>query len=134
MELPEHHKGRMPLGRLRHWARMVKSDILALYLAVKHVRAPLYAKVLAAIVVGYALSPIDLIPDFIPVLGYIDDVILLPLGIALVIRLLPADVLRQCREEARTSPWAQRPKIWLAAHVIIMLWIAAAYLCYKWLM
>ena len=134
MELPEHHKGRMPLGRLRHWARMVKSDILALYLAVKHVRTPLYAKVLAAIVVGYALSPIDLIPDFIPVLGYIDDIILLPLGIALVIKLLPSDVLKQCREEARTHSSVMRPKIWLAAYVIIMLWIAAAYLLYEWLL
>ena len=134
MELPEHHKGRMPLGRLRHWARMVKSDILALYFAVKHVRTPLYAKVLAAIVVGYALSPIDLIPDFIPVLGYIDDIILLPLGIALVIKLLPSDVLKQCREEARTHSSVMRPKIWLAAYVIIMLWIAAAYLLYEWLL
>ena len=134
MELPEHHKGRMPLGRLRHWARMVKSDILALYLAMNHVRTPLYTKVLAAIVVGYALSPIDLIPDFIPVLGYIDDVILLPLGIALVIKLLPNDVLKQCREEARTHPAVMRPKIWLAAYVIIMLWLAAAYLLYEWLL
>ena len=134
MELPEHHKGRMPLGRLRRWARMVKSDILALYLAVKHVRTPLYAKVLAAIVVGYALSPIDLIPDFIPVLGYIDDIILLPLGIALVIKLLPSDVLKQCREEARTHSSVMRPKIWLAAYVIIMLWLAAAYLLYEWLL
>lgn len=134
MELPDHNKGRMPLGRLRHWARMVKSDILALYLAMNHVRTPLYTKVLAAIVVGYALSPIDLIPDFIPVLGYIDDVILLPLGIALVIKLLPNDVLKQCREEARTHPAVMRPKIWLAAYVIIMLWLAAAYLLYEWLL
>lgn len=104
---------------------------MALYFAMKHPQTPLFVKIVAAVVVGYALSPIDLVPDFIPVLGYIDDIILLPLGIALVIRLLPKDVLQQCREEARTHPSVMRPKIWLAAYAIIMLWIAVAYLLYE---
>jgi uncharacterized membrane protein YkvA (DUF1232 family) len=84
----------------RAWARALKRDTYALYLAVRDPRVPWYAKALAAAVVAYALSPIDLIPDFIPVLGYLDDLLLVPLGLALALRLIPAPVLAECRREA----------------------------------
>lgn len=117
--------------RLKQWARKLKNDVIAMYFAMKHPRTPLYAKVLIAIIVGYALSPIDLIPDFVPVLGYVDDVILLPLCIALVIRIIPTDVLVACREEARNNPPTTKPKVWVAAYVIVMLWIVAFYCLYN---
>jgi len=85
----------------KQWARRLKRDIYALYLAARDPRVPWYAKALAICVVGYALSPLDLIPDFIPIIGYLDDLILVPLGIALVIRLIPAETLADCRERAQ---------------------------------
>lgn len=100
---------------LSQWARKLKNEVIAMYFVIKHPETPLYAKVLAAIIVGYALSPIDLIPDFIPILGYVDDVILLPLGIAFVIKMIPGSILDICREKAKTTPPATKPKIWLAA-------------------
>ena len=133
MELPQKSERPRMLERLKQWARSCKSDIIALHLAMKHPRTPLYAKILAAVVVGYALSPIDLIPDFIPVLGYIDDVILVPLGIALVIKLLPDEVLQQCREEIRMNPPTFRPKMWIAACAVILVWAAIAYHLWEWL-
>jgi uncharacterized membrane protein YkvA (DUF1232 family) len=84
-------------------ARLLQRETVTLYLACRHPRVPWYAKILALIVVGYALSPIDLIPDFIPVLGYLDDLILIPLGIMLVIRLVPADVIVECRAKSDFS-------------------------------
>ncbi len=117
--------------RLKQWARKLKSDVIAMYFALKHPETPLYAKVFVAIIVGYALSPIDLIPDFVPVLGYIDDVILLPLGIALAINLIPTVVLKACREEAMDNPPAIKPKIWAAAYVIVILWCVVLYALYK---
>ena len=113
--------------RLQNWARELKRDVIALYFAVRHTRTPWYAKVAAAIVVGYALSPIDLIPDFVPVLGYLDDVILVPLGIALVIKLMPDDLLENCRQEALQNPPSIRPKNQVAALIIVLLWILSAY-------
>ena len=88
------------LTTLRRRARAIKRDTLALYLAARHPGTPWYAKALAVFIVGYALSPIDLIPDFIPVLGYLDDVILLPIAIVLCIRLIPVHVLDDCRAAA----------------------------------
>lgn len=96
----------------------------ALYLVYKDPRMPWYARGLAAIVVGYAFSPIDLIPDFIPVLGYLDDIILVPLGIALVIRLIPGEVLDECRERARTLE--DKPVNKTAAAVVILIWLLLA--------
>lgn len=119
--------------RLQQWARRLKSDVIAMYFALKHPQTPLYAKIFAAIIVGYALSPIDLIPDFIPILGYLDDVILLPIGIAIAIRLIPASVLDACRQEAKNNPPAMKPKNWIAAYVIVMLWIIVLYALFKWL-
>jgi uncharacterized membrane protein YkvA (DUF1232 family) len=119
--------------RLKKWARKLKSDIIAIYFALKHPLTPLYARLVAALVVGYALSPIDLIPDFIPVLGYLDDVILLPLGIALAIKLIPSAILAACREEVQKNPPALKPKIWLAAYVIGLLWLSVLYALYEWI-
>ena len=113
----------MSLAALRERADALKRETLALWYALRHPRTPLAAKVVAWIVVAYAVSPIDLIPDFIPVLGILDDVILLPLGIALCLKLLPADVMAECREQARES--LERPHNYFAAAVIVALWIGA---------
>jgi uncharacterized membrane protein YkvA (DUF1232 family) len=95
------------LQRLRYWARGIKRDVHALYLAARDPRVPWYAKAVALAVAAYALSPIDLIPDFIPVIGYLDDLIIVPLGILLAVRLIPADVLAELR--AAASEAAERP-------------------------
>jgi len=117
--------------RLRDWARLIKRDVHALYLAGRDPRVPWYAKALAALVAGYALSPIDLIPDFIPVLGYLDDVILVPLGIAAVIRLIPPDVMAEHRAMAAAAQ--ERPVSRAAAIAVIVAWVAAAAVC-VWLL
>jgi uncharacterized membrane protein YkvA (DUF1232 family) len=111
-------------GRLRDWARLIKRDVHALYLARRDPRVPWYAKALAALVAGYALSPIDLIPDFIPVLGYLDDVILVPLGIAVVIRLIPPEVMAEHRDMAAAAQ--ERPVSRGAAAAVIGIWVVAA--------
>lgn len=111
-------------GRLGNWAKIVRRDVHALYLASSDPRVPWHAKLLAILVAAYALSPIDLIPDFIPVLGYLDDVILLPLAIALVIRLIPAPVMEEHRALAAAA--AERPVSRLGAMVVIGVWLASA--------
>jgi uncharacterized membrane protein YkvA (DUF1232 family) len=112
------------LGRLKRWARRLKVEVHALYLAYKDPRVPWYARVFAAVVVGYAFSPIDLIPDPIPVLGYLDDLVLIPLGVALAIRMIPPHVLDECREEAREAK--ERPVSMVAAVVVVAVWVALA--------
>lgn len=112
------------LARIRLWARAVKTDVVALYLAARDPRVPLLAKLVAGLVAAYALSPIDLIPDFIPVLGYLDDVILVPLGILLAVRLIPPALMEELRAEARGR--LGRPTSRATALVIILLWIALA--------
>ncbi len=104
---------------------------MALYFAAGDPRVPWYAKIVAACVAAYALSPIDLIPDFIPVLGYLDDLILVPLGIALAIRLIPPALLAEHR--ARATEEAKRPVSRLGAAVIIIIWLALAFLILFWL-
>ena len=104
-------------------ARKLKQEIYALCLACKDPRVPWYGRVLAVIVVGYAFSPIDLIPDPIPVIGYIDDLILIPLGIALVIKMIPPDVLQDCREKADETLKGGKPKNWIAGGIVILIWI-----------
>lgn len=111
------------LNRWRGWARAVKRDTLTIWLAARHPRTPWYARLLAVLVVGYAFSPIDLVPDFIPVLGYLDDLLLVPLGLVLVIRLLPLDVLADCRQRAVELGQQDRQKNWFAATVIVLLWL-----------
>jgi uncharacterized membrane protein YkvA (DUF1232 family) len=104
-------------------ARRFKLEVHALYLASKDRRVPWHARALAAVIVAYAFSPIDLIPDPIPVLGYLDDLILIPLGIALVIRLIPAEVLQECRERAASKRQEGKPRNWIAGGVIILIWL-----------
>src|SRR3982074_359232 len=112
------------LSRMKTWARRLNRDGHAIYLASRDPRVPWTVKLLAIAVAGYALSPIDLIPDFIPVLGVLDDLIIVPLGIWLVIALIPEDVMRECR--AIASAKAQRPVSKAAAIVIVALWISGA--------
>ncbi len=114
------------LERLEAWARRLKTELLALYLAYKDPRTPPHARVLAIVVVAYAFSPIDLIPDPIPVLGYLDDLILIPLGIALAVRMTPPDVLTECREEARSIGDRAGPKGTAAAVVVVVAWLLLA--------
>lgn len=114
------------MGLLTQWrrrAKELKADIYALYLAARDPRVPWYAKALALLVTAYAFSPIDLIPDFIPVLGYLDDLVLLPIGIAVTIRLIPAPVWAECRARARDETTPRQRAGWVAAGVIVLLWI-----------
>ena len=115
------------MERAKNWARVIKRDVHALYLASRDPRVPWYTKALAIVIAGYALSPIDLIPDFIPVLGYLDDVILVPAGIWLVVRLIPADIMAEHRALAAAAQG--RPVSRTAAVVILIIWLAAATLC-----
>ena len=110
------------LARLKPWAGMLKQEVHAIYLAARDPRVPWYAKALAIFVAGYALSPIDLIPDFIPVLGYVDDLIIVPLGIWVVISLIPTEVLAEYRAVASA---AERPVSKAAAVAIVVSWILA---------
>jgi uncharacterized membrane protein YkvA (DUF1232 family) len=112
------------LEKIKAHAKALKGEIHALYLAARDPRTPWYAKALIACVVAYALSPIDLIPDFIPVLGYLDDLILLPLGIYLALKLIPAEVLIDARRRASEVP-SNLAKRWSAALIIIILWLVA---------
>lgn len=113
---------------IRNWARRLKRDGVALWFACRHPGTPLLAKALAMLVVAYALSPIDLVPDFIPVLGYVDDVLLLPALIWLTIRLVPEPVMRECR--AKSDEWMERegrkPRSTWGAVLIVAVWIALA--------
>jgi uncharacterized membrane protein YkvA (DUF1232 family) len=109
------------LNRLKNWARSLKRDVHALYLAARDPRVPWYAKALALVVAAYALSPIDLIPDFIPVIGYLDDLILVPLGIWLVVSLIPPDVMAEYRNIA--SAIAHRPVSKAAAIAVVSMWV-----------
>jgi uncharacterized membrane protein YkvA (DUF1232 family) len=119
-------------ARLKQQARALKAETLALYLAARDPRTPWYAKVLVGGIVAYALSPIDLIPDFIPVLGYLDELILLPLGIAMAIRLMPANIMAECRSRAHEALEDGKPVSRMAAAVIIGLWLGLAVLGIWW--
>ena len=113
---------------LKARAKQLKTDLPAVFLALKRKETPWTAKVLAALTIGYALSPIDLIPDFIPVLGYLDDLILLPALVALTIRLIPAEVLASCRAESEGLWKDGKPKRWYYAIPIVLLWLLILFL------
>jgi len=117
---------RLLLAELRRRARALKVETRALYLVARDPRVPWYARLFVAVVVAYALSPIDLIPDFIPVLGYLDDLILVPLGLALALRMVPPHVLGECRARAREELADARLTSTGAMVLIIGIWIAAA--------
>ena len=123
----------MPLlAELKQRARRLKAETLALYLAARHPGTPWYAKCLIAGIVAYAFSPIDLIPDFVPILGYLDDLILIPLDVALAIRMVPAPVLAECRVRAREVVFNGKPVSRLAGAVIIVIWVTLAALGIVW--
>ena len=111
---------------LKNKARLLRIEVYALYLAYKDPRVPWYARIFAACVVGYAFSPIDLIPDPIPILGYLDDLILIPLGIRIALKMIPQEVLADCREQAREVMLLGQPVNKLAALFIILIWITLA--------
>jgi uncharacterized membrane protein YkvA (DUF1232 family) len=121
-------------ARLREWARSMKRDVHALYLAARDPRVPWYVKATAACVAAYALSPIDLIPDFVPVLGYLDDVIIIPLGIALAARMMPADLMAEHRAAAALAEG--RPTSIAGATAIVSIWAftvaATGHAAYRW--
>ncbi len=115
------------MHRLRDWARRLQAETLALYLAARDPRTPWYARLVIVLVVGYALSPIDLIPDFVPVLGYLDDAILVPLGIALALRIVPDEVIAAARARADAALAGGVPRSRAAAAAVILaVWIGAA--------
>jgi uncharacterized membrane protein YkvA (DUF1232 family) len=116
----------MALESWRRRARELRTQSYALYFAMKHPRVPFPAKLLAASVAAYAASPIDLIPDFIPVLGYLDDLIVVPLGVALVIRMIPPEVWADCRAKAQRGDAETRFLGRAAATVIVLVWVLAA--------
>lgn len=112
------------LEKLKRWAKSIKRDIHALYLAARDRRTPFLARAVALLVAAYALSPIDLIPDFIPVIGYLDDLLLVPVGIMLAVRLLPPELLAEHRMAADAA--SSRPVSRVTAVIVVLLWVAAA--------
>lgn len=116
---------------LLRWARALKRDVMVLYVASSDPRVPWYVKLLAGCVVAYALSPIDLIPDFIPVVGYLDDAVIVPIGIVCVLKLIPKELLAEFRAEAELRPH-RLPVSRAAAAVIVGLWVFGAGLAVRW--
>ena len=112
------------ISNAKQWSHTIKRDVHAVWLAARDPRTPWFAKALALVIAAYAVSPIDLIPDFIPVLGYLDDLVIVPLGILLVVRLIPPEVMEEHREAAAQT--TERPVSRLAAGVVIALWVACA--------
>ena len=119
------------LQKAKDWARSIKRDVVAVWIAARDPRVPWYVKALAAAVAAYALSPIDLIPDFIPVLGYLDDLLIVPAGILLTVRLIPAELIAEFRVEAAQR--IDRPVSRGAAALIVLVWVAALALVIWWL-
>jgi uncharacterized membrane protein YkvA (DUF1232 family) len=119
------------MGKLRHWAGRLRNELSALYGAARDPRVPWFVRLLALAVVAYALSPIDLIPDFLPVIGYLDDLLIVPLGLWLLIRLMPADVLAEHRARARAS--ARPPASRAAAFAVVAVWLVLAAVFIRWL-
>jgi uncharacterized membrane protein YkvA (DUF1232 family) len=113
-------------NKIKAWARNLKRQIFVLYFAYKDKRVPLHAKIFTACVVAYAFSPIDLIPDFIPVLGYLDDIILVPLGVMFALKMIPKEVITDCEVKAEELLKTGKPKNWLAGSIIILIWCVIA--------
>lgn len=115
--------------KFTHWARNLKRDIVAIWIAARDPRTPILAKIIAGATAAYAFSPIDLIPDFIPVLGYVDDIIIVPLGIWLALRLIPEPLMTEFRKTASIRP--DRPTSIVAAIAIILVWLACGVLIWR---
>ncbi len=120
----------MNVMSLKAKARQLRQHTLTVYFAARDPRTPFHVRALAVVVAAYALSPIDLIPDFIPVIGYLDDLVLIPLGLALVVRLLPPEVIESARLQAEQA--ASRPVSYTAAAVIVLVWILVISVLVKW--
>jgi uncharacterized membrane protein YkvA (DUF1232 family) len=118
------------LERIKSWAKSLKRDVVALWIAARSPLTPMAAKIVAGAVAAYALSPIDLIPDFIPILGYLDDIVIVPLGIALAVRLIPAALMAEFRAEA---VYMARPVNKLMAILIVILWVVVFVIAAAWL-
>ncbi|WP_421385156.1 YkvA family protein [Bacillus salacetis] len=114
------------MGKIKAWAKNLKRQLFTLFFAYKDERVPVFAKIFTTIVVAYALSPVDLIPDFIPVLGYLDDLILVPLGIWLALKMIPEQVLADCSTRADEKMKLGKPKNWTAGIIIIFIWLFVA--------
>jgi uncharacterized membrane protein YkvA (DUF1232 family) len=121
------------MKRLKTWAQALKRDVMTLWFALKHPDTPWYARVLAAVITAYALSPIDLIPDFIPVLGYLDDLIIVPAGVWLLLRIVPENVLVDSRAESEKWFLEQKgkPRSYVGLSIILILWLLAAWATYR---
>ncbi|WP_242225392.1 YkvA family protein [Bacillus cereus group sp. BfR-BA-01380] len=111
------------IQKMKKWARNVKKQLLVLFLAYRDKRVPWYAKLFTMLVVAYAFSPIDLIPDFIPILGYLDDLILVPLGVYLALKLIPEEVLEDCKRKIEEESLVNKPKNWITAFLIVYIWL-----------
>ena len=120
------------LTELKKRTQQLKAETFALYLAARDPRTPWYAKFLVAGIVAYAFSPIDLIPDFIPIIGYLDELILIPIGIALAVKLIPPSVLVDCRARAQETMQKGKPVSWVAGAIIIGIWLGLVALCIVW--
>lgn len=118
---------------LKQLVRKLKKETWAIYLVSKDSRVPWYARFLAAAVVAYAFSPIDLIPDFIPIIGFLDDLIIVPAGIWLVLKMIPPEVLAECREKAATEMAQEKPTNWIAAAIVVAIWVLLGALTVIWL-
>ncbi|WP_230199393.1 YkvA family protein [Bacillus ndiopicus] len=114
------------MSKLKVFAKKLKQNLFVLYLSYKDTRTPWYAKLVAILVVAYAFSPIDLIPDFIPILGYLDDLIIVPLGIALALKLIPPHIIEDNKEAAEKLKQSGKPKNWFVAILFIVIWIIFA--------
>ena len=121
------------LSTLKHRAKQLKAEAQVLILAYRDKRTPLTAKILIGITVGYLLSPIDLIPDFIPILGLLDDFIIVPVLIALSIKLIPPTVLNDAREQLKNNPQQYKKNNWLFAALIIIIWLSILYIIVFWI-
>ena len=120
------------IGRVKSWARNIKRDVVTVYFAARDPQAPMGARILAGLVAAYALSPIDLIPDFIPVLGYLDDLLIVPLGLLLVMRLMPDEVLANARAKADTL--LAKPRSLLAAACFVVIWVVLGFYLVRWVL
>ena len=115
----------------KNWASEIKKNIYALYIASKNPKVPFFAKILIVLVIAYAMSPIDLIPDFIPVIGYLDDLLILPIGIWLSIKVIPKEVWQSCQVEAQ-SKQEQLSNNWIAGVIIVFIWLTLIAISLIW--
>lgn len=111
------------IQKMKKWAKNLKTQLLVLYLAYRDERVPWYAKLFTMLVVAYAFSPIDLIPDFIPILGYLDDLILVPLGVYWALKLIPEEVIEDCKRKIEGQSSMNKPKNWITGFLIISIWL-----------